>query len=333
MCRRTIAAVMGIVLIVGAVTGTAAQGQATQRASIVLDWIPNSDHGGLYVAMRDGIFRRHGIDASAHVPSDTSAQIRLVAAGSADFGISYETDLLAARAHGVPVQSVMCIMQHPLNTVMSLRSSGIGRPRQLAGRSIGMAGSPSDVPLVSAMMAHDGSSIRRARMVNVGYNLLPALLARRVDAVIGVYWTWEAIQAQQRGFPVNIMRVERWGVPNYCELVLVAAERTIRTRPGYVRDVVHSMQEGYQLAESHPSLAWSALRTADATFGEARNHQLLLRSLALLSPVIRDAPTIGHQDAGQWQRYAAWLARNKLIDRTVNADAAFTNQFLEVGIR
>ena len=191
---------------------------AVQAASIVLDWYPNSDHGGLYTAMQRGYFARRGVVVSPHVPSDTSAQIRLVAAGQAAFGFSYETDLLAARAHGIPVQSVMCVMQHPLDTVMSLRSAHITRPRDLIGKRIGMAGSPSDTPIVSAMMARDGASPSQAHFVNVGYNLLPALLSKRVDAIVGVYWTWEAIQAQMKGHPVNTMRVERWGVPNYCEL-------------------------------------------------------------------------------------------------------------------
>src|SRR5947209_5112541 len=330
MLRGTVAAILaGILVIIEAVSGVAAQHPAAQRASIVLDWIPNSDHGGLYVAMRDGIFSRHGIDASAHVPSDTSAQIRLVAAGSADFGISYETDLLAARAHGVPVQSVMCVMQHPLDTVMSLRSSHITRPRDLIGKRIGMAGSPSDGPLVSAMMAHDGASPSQAHLINVGYNLLPALLSKRVDAIVGVYWTWEAIQAQMKGHPVNTLRVERWGVPNYCELVLVASNSVARNQPALVRNTVQALQQGYAYAESHPDAAWSALHSADKTLDRA----LVLQSLRLLRPVITGAPTIGWQNGTQWRFYARWLSANKLIGGNPDVAHAFTNAFLQTGLR
>lgn len=301
-----------------------------RSATVVLDWYPNSDHGGLYTAMHMGIFRRHHIDMSPHVPSDTTAQIRLVAAGSADFGISYEADLLAARARGIPVRSVMCIMQHPLNTVMTLRSSGIVRPRQLAGRSVGMAGSPSDEPLVSAMMAHDGSSIKRARMVTVNTDLLPALLSKKVDAVIGVYWTWEAIQARQKGYAVNVMRVERWGVPNYCELVLVAADKTIRTRPTFVRDTVQALQEGYRVAETHPETAWASFSTSDR---KVLNRSLVVQSLRMLRPIVLGTRTIGYQDPGQWTRYAGWLAHESVIQRRLNASQAYTNQFLEAGVR
>jgi ABC-type nitrate/sulfonate/bicarbonate transport system substrate-binding protein len=310
-------------------TGSVSGAPAVQAASIVLDWYPNSDHGGLYTAMQRGYFAKRGVTVTPRVPSDTSAQIRLVAAGRAAFGFSYETDLLAARAHHVPVQSVMCIMQHPLDTVMSLKSAHITRPRDLIGKRIGMAGSPSDAPLVSAMMKHDGAPPSGAHLVNVGYNLLPALLSKRVDAIVGVYWTWEAIQAQMKGHPVSTMRVEQWGVPNYCELVLVASDSVILTQPALVRNTVQALQQGYAYAESHPQEAWNALHAADKTLDRG----LVLRSLQLLRPVVTDAPTIGEQNGAQWRYYARWLTANKLISGDPDAAHAFTNRFLRANVR
>jgi putative hydroxymethylpyrimidine transport system substrate-binding protein len=192
-----------------------------------------------------------------------------------------------------------------------------------------MAGSPSDIPIVSAMVTHDGGSMDRVRMVNVGYNLLLALLTKRVDAVVGVYWTWEAIQAREKGHPVTVMRVEKWGVPNYCELVLVANEKTVQTRKAYVRGVVRALQKGYAYAEAHPDAAWQALQ------GKASglNRRLVVSSLKLLAPVVTGAPTVGYQNTHQWQQYTSWLTTNKLIDAPVNARAAFTNQFLQPGVR
>ena len=309
--------------------GSVSRAPAMEAASIVLDWYPNSDHGGLYTAMQRGYFAKRGVTVTPRVPSDTSAQIKLVAAGQAAFGFSYETDLLAARAHNVPVQSVMCIMQHPLDTVMSLKSAHINRPRDLVGKRIGMAGSPSDAPIVTAMMSHDGTSPSSAHLVNVGYNLLPALLSKRVDAIVGVYWTWEAIQAQMKGYSVATMRVERWGVPNYCELVLVASDSTIRTQPALVRNTVRALQQGYAYAESHPQAAWNALHAADKTLDRA----LVLRSLELLRPVVTDAPTIGNQNGAQWRFYARWLTANKLISGNPDVAHAFTNRFLQAHVR
>lgn len=331
--KATVLTVVALFVTIGFVgtsrsASAATHTRAMQNVSMVLDWYPNSDHGGIFTAISKGYFKQHNITMTAHVPSDTSAQIKLVAAGRADFGITYETDLLAAQLQHIPVRSVMCIMQHPLNTLMALKSSGITRPRGLVGHSVGMAGSPSDIPIVTAMMRHDGASISRTHMINVGYNLLTALLAKKVDAVIGAYWTWEAIQAQMKGHPVNVMRVERWGVPNYCELVLIASEKTIRTRSGFVRDTVQALQQGYAYAEAHPGAAWQALHAADKTL----DRDLVLKSLVLLKSAITDAPTIGWQDGRQWRSYAGWLNANKLIAASVNADGAFTNEFLQAAI-
>lgn len=300
-------------------------------ATLALDYYPNSDHGGIYSAMQYGYFRQHGIIMRPYVPSDPTAQISLVAAGRTDFGLTYETDLLSGRARGIPVKSVMCIMQHPLNTVMALRRSGITRPRDLAGKTIGIAGSPSDMPIISTLMRHDGASIGQARLVNVGYNLLPTLLAGKVDAVEGVYWTWEAIQARMKGDPVNVIRLEKWGFPNDCELVLIANDHTIATRPRFVRDVVAGMQQGYAYAAAHPVGAWRALTAGDASL--KHQHTLVIDSLELLAPIITDAPTIGFQNGSQWRAYAHWLAANHLIASQINADQAFTNRFLQAGIR
>jgi putative hydroxymethylpyrimidine transport system substrate-binding protein len=303
--------------------------QPVRQVSLVLDWLLNSDHGGLELAIHDGTFRRHHLDLHPYVPSDTTAQVTLVGAGKADFGITYETDLLAARAQHIPVRSVMCLVQHPLNTVMALRRSGIRRPRDLAGKTVGMAGSPSDIPIVSAMVRHDGATMQKVKMVNVGYNLLPVLLAGKVDAVVGVYWTWEAIQARLRGYPVNVMRVERWGVPNYCELVLIANQHTIQSRPGLVRDTVHALQSGYARAATDPQAAWNALHAASHSL----HRNLVLRSLRLLGPIVTAARTVGYQAPTQWVRYERWLAAHHLIAQAVDAHRAFTNRFLAANRR
>jgi putative hydroxymethylpyrimidine transport system substrate-binding protein len=297
---------------------------------MVLDWYPNSDHAGLYTAIQRGYLRRNGVDlGKPHVPSDSTAQIKLVAAGTADFGITYETDVLAARAHHIPVRAVMCIAQHPLDTIMSLSRSGITRPRNLAGKRIGMAGTPGDRAIVAAVMRDDGVSPVRATMVNVGYNLLPALLSGRVDAVVGVYWTWEAIQARMKGYPVHVLRVERWGVPNYCELTVIASDSTIQHRPSLVRGTVHALQRGYAYAEAHPEAGWKALHAADRTL----DRPLILRSIRLLRGAIIAGKTVGYMNPGQWERYATWLRARGLIDAPVGGKAALTDRFLQPRVR
>jgi putative hydroxymethylpyrimidine transport system substrate-binding protein len=157
------------------------------------------------------------------------------------------------------------------------------------------------------------------------------LLAKKVDAVVGVYWTWERIQAEMRGDPVNVMRVERWGAPNYCELILITNQKTIQSSPALVRGVVQAMQHGYAEAEAHPALAWNALVTGDASLRKQKS--LVTQSIVLLRGAVLDAPTIGYQNGAQWRTYAAWLMKNKMLSKPANVQAAFTNQFLAPRVR
>ncbi|HZS93487.1 MAG TPA: ABC transporter substrate-binding protein [Chloroflexota bacterium] len=328
---KALALIFGLSVVLAGCGGAAASnsGQSIRHVTLLLDWYPNSDHGGVYAAIQRGYLGARHVDLKPEVPSNTSAQIPLVAAGRAEFAITYEADLLNAQTRHLPVRSVMCVVQHPLNTVMSLKNSGITRPRDLDGKTVGIAGVPSDRVTIQALVRHDGGSFSSVHLENVGYNLLAVLEAKRVDAVEGVYWTWEAIKARQAGYPVNVMRVERWGVPNYCELVVITNTKTIRDNPGLVRDTVQALQQGYAFAASHPARAWEALYAAD----KALHRKLVLASLKLLAPLETDARTVGYQDPAQWKHYAAWLWANRLIPARVNATTAFTNEFLKPGIK
>ena len=332
MKRMRLFSVLGLcaVLAVGAsVPAQAARTAAGMtNATLLLDWYPNSDHGGIYAAIQQGFLAQRGVNLTAQVPSDTSSQVKLVAAGRADFGITYESDTLNSVAQGIPVQSVMCLVQHPLNTLMSLKSSHINRPSDLVGKTVGITGVPSDTTMVTAMLLYDHTSVSKVKFVNVGFNLLPALFSHKVDAIIGAYWNWEAVQASLKGIAVTTLRVQQWGVPNYCELVLIANNSTIKNRPALVRSTVQALQEGYAYAEAHPEVAWAALHNADKTL----DHKLVITSLNLLRPAIVTGSTIGIHYGAQWQGYADWLAKNKLINKPVTASTAFTNAFLKPGV-
>src|SRR5918911_1283880 len=104
----------------------------------------------------------------------------------------------------------------------------MARPRQLQGKTVGIAGLPSDYTNLAAVVRDDGGKPKLVKTVVVNYALLQALLTKRVDAVEGVYWTWEALQARQRGYQVAVMHLERYGVPVYDELVLATGTRNLQ---------------------------------------------------------------------------------------------------------
>ena len=293
---------------------------------MALDWYPNSNHLGLYIAQEKGYFAEEGLNVTIYTPVDPSTILQTVGKGSDDFGISYQPDVLLARGQGVPVVSVAGMVQHPLNSVMALRSSGITTPKDLVGKKVGYPGIPTNEPLLDTMLKADGArGLEDVELVNVGFDLVPALLSGSVDAIVGAYWTHESILAENEGYPINIMRMEEWGVPDYYELVLVASEDTIKDRPDLVERFVRALRRGYEDAIADPQAGVDILlRGTKDEVDEAIERP----GADLLVPVWRtETVRFGEQDSSRWEEFTRWMQENGLLSEEVGADDAFTNRF------
>lgn len=296
--------------------------------SLALDWFPNSNHAGIYAALDQGYFEDEGLDVDVYTPADPASVLQSVGAGRDDFGISYQTDLLQARSEGVPVVSVMGIVQHPLNSVMTLESSGITRPADLRGKKVGYPGIPSNEGLLATMLESDGLTLDDVELVDVGFALTQPLAAGTVDAIVGAYWTHESIVLEQEGFPVNVMRMEEWGVPDFYELVLVTNKETVSDRPVVVEMLVRALKRGFEYALANPQESIDMLVEHG---GDAVLEEVEREGVELLVPMWDDgvAPEFGWQTAERWEAYAAWMKERELIDAELDASAAFTNEFVE----
>lgn len=298
--------------------------------SVALDWYPNSDHAGLYLAQSRGYFKDQGLSVKLQVPSNPDDVLKLVGTGKDTFGVSYEPDVLLARAQGVPVVSIAAIVQQPLDTIMTLKSSGITHPSQLAGKTVGSSGLPGDQAILSTMMAADGSNVSKIKQqVNVGYDLVQALISKRVDAIIGGYFTHEAILAEQQGYPVNVMHVQDWGVPSYYELVVVTSEDMVKNHPETVQHFVNAVVQGYNAAEQDPSGALDAIAKSYKEMDRKVENVGIQRLLPLFTA---GAPSFGWQTSERWVGYANWMTQHKLL-KGGNAVDAFTNKFVEAAAK
>jgi putative hydroxymethylpyrimidine transport system substrate-binding protein len=290
----------------------------------MLDWLPNAAHSGLYVAMARGYMKANGIDVKVEVPSDTSDPAKLVGAGSVTFADADIGDVVTARSVGVGITAVMALVQHPLEAILSLKSSHITRPSQLQGHTIGISGDPADYAILDSMVLADHGNPKKVKTVTLSTNTLAALIAGRVDAIIG-FWSDEGVTLALQGHKANVMRVDKYGVPYSNELSIIASSSTLKHKPGLVKRFVAAWVKGQQYAIAHPAQAIHYLAAQAGGIDTKTN----LKQLKTLIPVMRDKHgRVGTLQPAMWQKYVNWLAKNKLLSHSFNISPAVTNKYL-----
>ncbi len=299
---------------------------SAQPFTLMLDWFPNADHAGIYQALANGDFARAGLNVHVQVPSDPSTPLKLLAAGKVDAAISYEPEVLLARQQGLQVVSVAALVQKPLTSIVSLASKHITGPAQLRGKRVGDAGIAYQHAYLTTILEHAGLPPSSAREINVGDNLVPALLSGRIDAVLGAYWNYEAIQLAQMHKRTNVIHMDQVGVPSYNELVVAVRSATIINDPDLVRRFVQALARGYESVRSDPTGAVQNLVKASSGLAP----KLQLASVRATLPVF--FPTGSHpwgwQDPTQWNAYGRWMLSHHLISNPEALVGASTNELL-----
>lgn len=327
--RRALLALATVVAACGMVVagcgGDDETAAGSEPVSLILDWFPNVNHAGIYGGIDEGYFEDEGLAVTVTVPSDPAASLKQVGAGRADFAISYEQEVLLARSQGVPVVAVGALITHPLNTVLVRSDRGIATPRDLEGRTVGVAGVPSDRPLLESVVRSAGGDPSKVTVRNIGFTLGPALAAGKVNAVIGAYWNVEQIELERQGVPVEAFRLEDNGVPDYDELVVVTSDETIRDRPDMVRSFLKGLRAGQDWAATDQAGAVEGLVAVNGDLDEETLAAQLEVTAEILSP--SDEPTLT-VDPAEWRRFAEWMTENGLLSAPVDVGAAVTAEFL-----
>jgi putative hydroxymethylpyrimidine transport system substrate-binding protein len=291
-----------------------------------LDWYVNPDHAGIYSGLDRGFFRQAGLDVHPQVPSDPSAPIKEVAAGRADLAVSYEPEVLLARDRGLDVQAVGAIVDQPLTSLISLPEGGIANAGALQGKTIGTAGIPYQGDYLETILQTAGLPSSAAEEVNVGLNLLPTLIAGKVDAILGGFRNIEGVDLQQRGLGPRIVPVDQLGVPTYDELVLVARDSTVENHPEAIRSFISALARGTDYAIGHPQEAANAVLTAGKGLDPMQTRAEVDATLPLLAG--DHGHPYGFMDPGQWRAYAEWMTQHDLISSAPRPSDVLTDALL-----
>lgn len=322
----TLAAALGLAACGEKAESPTAAAPKREQLTLVLDYFPNADHAGIYAAQATGAFDRAGLDVTIRTPGDPSEPLKLVAAGRADVAVSYEPELFLARDKGVKVVGIGALAQKPLTSIIALGSAKIRTPADLAGKTVGTAGIPYQAAYLRTILAAAGVPPARVKVVDVGFNLVPAMLSKKVDATLGAFWNYEGVQLERAKKRPTIIRMEQVGLPTYNELVLVAPQSRLRTRGPVYRRFLQALQQGAQAVRKDPSVGVDALLKASPDLDRGLQTAAVKATLPVTFPADRSRP-FGYQDPAEWQRYGRWMRENKLVANPPT-QALLTNEFL-----
>lgn len=328
MKRTSILLLTAFVLAACGSAAPAAPAKELTPVRVGLDWTPNTNHTGLYVARDMGYYQEQGLDVEILGAQEGGTVEQLVAAGKLDFGISFQEAVTYARVEGVPIVSIAAIIQHNTSGFASRADEGITRPRDFAGKKYGAFGSPIEQATIRGLMECDGAGDRfdQVEFVDIGSTDFFVATERGDVDFAWIFKGWTGVEAEVRGVPLTILMMnDLQCIPDYYTPVLITSERMIAEKPDLVRRFLAATSAGYRFAIEQPNEAADVLLKAapelDATLVKSSQQYLASQYQA-------EAPRWGEQKLDVWRDYAQWMADRGLIARMIEPEKAFTNAFL-----
>jgi putative hydroxymethylpyrimidine transport system substrate-binding protein len=299
-----------------------------KRFTVMLDFFPNADHGALYSAIAHGDFRTVGLDVQPQAPAEPAEPLKLLAAGRVDIAISYEPELLLARDQGLKLVSIGALVQRPLTSIIALPGRHVTKVADLAGKKVGTAGIAYQRAELQTALQSAGVNPASVKEINVGFNLIPAMLSGRVDATLGGFWNYEAIQlGLQHRHPV-VIPVDRAGVPPYDELVLVVRQDEAHTRGQDLRAFLQALTRGEREVRANPANAAALVVKANPSLESKLQLESIRRTLPAAQPADASKP-FGWQDPAAWAAFGSWMFSHRLLQHEpAGGLPPFTNEFL-----
>ena len=331
-----LAAVLLLVLAgcAGGGAGGAGGAGGEQTIRVALDWTPNTNHTGLYVAQQEGWFRDAGLDVQ-FLPYNNTSPDTLVSSGAADFGISFQESFTFSKAAGADITSVMAVLQHwAVRIAVKADRADITSPKDLDGKTYGGFGSPGEQQKLQAVI-RDAGGTGDFKTVVLGTSAYEALYSGQVDFV-EPFMAWEGIEAELRNEPLKTFAYTDYGFPDAYNVLLIGNSPWLQAHPDLAAKFVQAAQRGYQLGADDPAKAAQLLM--DANPGVFTEPELVTRSQQMLADqYLRDADgKVGEQTLDKWAGFSGWVFDSgaltgpdgKPVTQRPDFSTWFTNQYL-----
>ena len=291
-----------------------------QDVDLTLDWYPNANHVPIYTALKHGYFEEAGLNVTLKMPAEADDPIRLVGANQTDIAVSYPGVLMKARAEDIPVKAFGSLVQRRLDAIMYKEESGIQSPKDLEGKKIGYASDSISEEIIYSMVEEDGGDASKVEMIDVGYDLMPALSTDNVDALISAYMNHEYLLLEDEGYNMGHFEFQDYGIPENQELIFIASDQTIDERSDVLTKFMTALQKGYETAVENPDEAIETL------FENEENEYALDKDIEIQSwkefliEYMSADGEFGTIDPAQYEEYAKWIYERGAIDSELTGE-------------
>lgn len=299
--------------------------------TVSLDWTPNTNHTGLYVALQQGYYKDAGLNVKIVQPPEDDA-IAACSSGQVQFAVGYQDLLASAFTSDTPMEvtAVAAILQHNTSCIMSKKGEGMDRPKGLEGKEYLTWQAPIELAMMKNVVEADGGDFSKVTQVpNV-----PTDEAKDVNEnpshAIWVYYGWGGINAEVNNIDVDTFFFKDLNSTfDYYSPVLVANNDLIKNDPDTVKAFLAATQKGYEYAVENPDEAAQMLIDGDDTGSLKGSEELVKASQKYMADqYISDAPKWGYIDPARWNAFYNWLSEEKIVDKTIPENTGFTNDYL-----
>lgn len=294
------------------------------KATLVLDFVPNAVHAGIYRAIAAGYYKDANIDLKVIQPTSTSDTLKLIDAGKADFGIADAIDVATQIDEARPAKAFMALVQRPLGGIITLEKFGITNPAQFKGKTIGITGVPSDTAILKTVLKSGGLTTKDVKVVTIGFNGVQNLENGKIQGFIGFYPA-DGVQVQVDGFPVKSFPFDENGGPRYPGLVFFSTEKRIADGGPLIRAFTEATVKGYEDTLKDPAQSLNDLLAANKTLKRKLTQAQLDAYMKLF---VAGAPRFGELNTGQVGDMLKFGKDNGILKTVITADRFGTNEFL-----
>jgi putative hydroxymethylpyrimidine transport system substrate-binding protein len=286
---------------------------AQDKVRLLLDWFVNPDHAALVIAKQRGIFTKHGLEVELIAPADPNAPPKLVAAGQAEYALSYQPTLQMLAAEGLPLVRVGVLVAQPLNSLVALEDGPVKSIADFKGRKIGYSIAGFEEALLGAILEKAGLTLKDVTLINVNFALTTALMSKQVDGVIGAFRNFELNDLALHKAKGRLWEVEKNGVPTYDELILVTKRETVDV--ARTKKLLAAIAEATAWLKANPDEAWGIFSKSGKELDNELNKLAWKDTLPLLAA---DPSAL---DRARYTAFADFLVKRGLIKQAPPLDS------------